>query len=99
MEDTYTKINKNSLKGEILINSRKDYIHLISKDFLENKIIPIEYIDNKIHLNNINKGNKGNKGNKNIIIDDILRLKFIIELLNKECIKGTSRLISDICSK
>ena len=92
MENTYTKINKNSLKGEIFINSRKDYIHLISKDFLENKIIPIEYIDNKIHLNNINKGNK------NIIIDDILRLKFIIELLNKECVKGTSRLISDMCS-
>lgn len=92
MESTYTKINKNSLKGEILINSRKDYINLISKDFLENKIIPIEYIDNKIHLHNINKGNK------NIIIDDILRLKFIVELLNKECIKGTSRLISDMCS-
>lgn len=92
MENTYTKINKNSLKGEIFINSRKDYIHLISKDFLENKIIPIEYIDNKIHLNNINKGNKS------IIIDDILRLKFIIELLNKECVKGTSRLISDMCS-
>ncbi len=92
MESPYTKINKNSLKGEILINSRKEYINLISKDFLENKIIPIEYIDNKIHLNNINKGNK------NIIIDDILRLKFIVDLLNKECVKGTSRLISDMCS-
>ena len=92
MDATYTKINKNSLKGEILINSRKNYINLISKDFLDNKIIPFEYIDNKIHLNNINKGIK------NIIIDDILRLKFINELLNKECVKGTSRLISDMCS-
>ena len=55
MEDTYNKINKNSLKGEILINSRKDYINLISKDFLEHKIIPIEYIDNKIHLNIFHK--------------------------------------------
>lgn len=93
MEYKYTKINKNSLKGEILINSRNTYIELISKDFLDNKIIPIEYIDNKLHLENINK----NKLDP-FIINDNLRLNFIKELLSKECIKGTAHVIANMCS-
>jgi hypothetical protein len=92
METKYTKINKKIIKGEILINTRKTYIDLISKDFLINKIIPIEYIDNHINLSNFNKGILNN------IINDEQRLKFIYDLLIKECIKGTSHLISDMCS-
>ena len=34
---------------------RNEYIELISKHYLDNKIIPIEYIDNKIHLETINR--------------------------------------------
>ena len=92
METKYTKINKKIIKGEILINTRKTYIDLISKDFLINKIIPIEYIDKHINLSNFNKGILNN------IINDEQRLKFIYDLLIKECIKGTAHLISDICS-
>ena len=92
METKYTKINKKIIKGEILINTRKTYIDLISKDFLINKIIPIEYIDKHINLSNFNKGILNN------IINDEQRLKFIYDLLIKECIKGTAHLISDMCS-
>lgn len=96
MEQKYNKINKNILKGEILIYSRKHYIELISKEFLNNHIIPTEYIDNKLKLDNINK----NKNNVDpLLIDDNLRLNFIIELLSKECIKGTSRLIANMCDE
>ena len=93
METKYTKINKKIIKGEILINTRKTYIDLISKDFLINKIIPIEYIDKHINLSNFNKGILNN------IINDEQRLKFIYDLLIKECIKGTAHLISDMCSQ
>ena len=92
METKYNKINKKNIKGEILINTRKTYIDLISKDFLIHKIIPIEYIDKHINLSNFNKGIE------NSVINDIQRLQFINNLLIKECIKGTSYLISNMCS-
>jgi len=87
---TYNKTNKNILKGNILIYSRNTYIENISKSFLINKIIPFEYIDNQINLDNIIKGNN------TTIINDTIRLQFIIDLLKKECIKGTSKMISDL---
>ena len=90
MEHKYSKINKKSLKGDILITSRTTYIELIAKDFLIEQIISLEYIDKQIQLVNIN--------NTTLIIDDTLRLKFITELLSKECIKGTAHLIANMCS-
>jgi hypothetical protein len=95
--EQYKKINKKMLKGNLLIESRNTYLELVSKEFLINKIIPIEYIDNRINLDNINK----HILDKNYIvseINDTQRLKFINELLSKECIKGTARIISDMCS-
>jgi hypothetical protein len=91
MENKYTKLTKSSLKGEILIHTRKTYIALIAEDILVNKIIPIEYIDKQLYLINFNKGIS------NGIIDDTQRLKYINDLLLKECIKGTSKMISNMC--
>lgn len=90
MEHKYSKLNKKTLKGEILITSRNLYIELIAKDFLKENIIPIEYIDKNIQLENMYK-------NPTILIDDTLRLKYITELLSKECIKGTAQIISRMC--
>ena len=95
--DQYNKINNKILKGELLIVSRNTYIELLSKEFLINKIIPIEYIDNKINLDNINKLIL----DKNYIIkeiNDTNRLIFINNLLSKECVKGTAKLITDMCT-
>jgi len=95
MNNCYNKINKHSLKGELLIMIRNEYIELISKYYLDNKIIPIEYIDNKIHLETINR--KSNiLNNDTIIINDTLRIEFIRTLLSKELIKGTSKLINTL---
>ena len=96
MEYTYSKFKKNTLKGELLIASRNMYIELIAKDFLKDTIIPIEYIDKNIQLEYMNKNN--NKDNTTtLLIDDTLRLKFITELLSKECIKGTAQMIANMC--
>jgi hypothetical protein len=89
MEHKYSKLKKNTLKGEIFINARNKYIELIANDFLTEQIISIEYIDKQIQLINLN--------NSTLIIDNTLRLKYITELLSKECIKGTSNLIATIC--
>ena len=92
MEHKYSKVNKKTLKGEILITSRNTYIELIAKDFLKDNIIPIEYIDKKIQLENMYKYK-----DTTTLIDDTLRLKFITELLSKECIKGTANMIAIMC--
>lgn len=102
INDKYYKTNKNSLKGDILITSRTEYINLISKDFLEQKIIPIDYIDKQLYLEHFNKHKKtylNDKTNETkLIINDKLRLDFIIKLLNKEIIKGTAKLITSLCN-
>jgi len=105
INDKYYKTNKNSLKGDILITSRTEYINLISKDFLEQKIIPIDYIDKQLYLEHFNKhkktylNDKTNETNETkLIINDKLRLDFIIKLLNKEIIKGTAKLITSLCN-
>ena len=86
----YNKLNKESLKGELLINIRDLHITRLSKELLESKIFPIEYIDKYITLECL-------KQNLPIIINDILRLQFINKLLYKECVKFTSRLIIELC--
>jgi hypothetical protein len=87
----YNKLNKNSLKGELLINIRDLHITKLSKELLELKIFPIEYIDLQITLEYL-------QNKKPLIINDNIRLEFINKLLFKECIKNTSKLIIDLCN-
>lgn len=86
----YNRLNKESLKGELLINIRDFHIKKVSNELLESKIFPIEYIDKHIGLECLQK-------NIPIILNDNLRLEFINRLLNKECVKHTSRLIIELC--
>lgn len=87
----YNKININSLKGELLINIRDIHIKSLAKELLEKQIIPIEYIDKILTLELLQK-------KLPIIINDENRLELINKLLNKECVKNTSRLIIDLCN-
>jgi|688.fasta_scaffold1403304_2 hypothetical protein len=88
----YNRLNKESLKGELLINIRDFHIKRVSKELLESKIFSIEYIDNYIGLECLQK-------NIPIIINDGLRLEFINKLLYKECVKHTSRTIIELCNE
>jgi hypothetical protein len=88
----YNRLNKESLKGELLIKIRDLHIEKLSKELLESKIFPIEYIDKHITLECLQK-------NIPIIINDSLRFEFINKLLNKECVKHTSRTIIELCNK
>jgi len=75
----YNKLNKKSLKGELLINIRDFHIKTISKELLDSQIFPIEYIDSQMTLEYL-------QSKKPIIINNNLRLEFINKVLSKECI-------------
>ena len=104
MNNKYSKTTKYSLKNKLLITLRNQYIYLLSQDFLDNKIIPYEYIDKQLFLDYFNtKNTKNTKNNKivsinDLIITDDMRLKFIIQVLTKEVKKGTAKLIVDLSS-
>jgi hypothetical protein len=98
----YNKLNEKSLKGNLLILYRDNYIKTIAKQLMspEYNIVPLEYIDEKLRLDfiknnieydiNTNTNNNNNNNNNK-------RLEFLTNILLKECSKGTSKIISDLC--
>ena len=89
----YKKLNNKSLKGYFLLNERNEHIKYIAKRLIMqeyNYIIPLEYIDEQIRLDCIIK-------NIEPIINDKTRIKYVTNLLLKECKIGTSLLISQMC--
>uniref|UniRef100_A0A6C0F0G4 Uncharacterized protein n=1 Tax=viral metagenome TaxID=1070528 RepID=A0A6C0F0G4_9ZZZZ len=100
MPKQYNKLDINSLKGELLINIREKYVKEISKLLLERNVIPIEYLNEQIRLNNLRHVPISvTQLNPYPIIDDDARMKFIINMISKACTKGTSRLITELCNK
>ena len=98
MNNKYSKTTHTSLKNELLITLRNQYIYLLSKDFLDNKIIPYEYIDKQLFLDYFNTKNDKIVSTNDLIITDDMRLHFIIQVLTKEVKKGTAKLIVDLSS-
>lgn len=98
MNNKYSKTTHTSLKNELLITLRNQYIYLLSKDFLDNKIIPYEYIDKQLFLDYFNTKNDKIVSTDDLIITDDMRLHFIIQVLTKEVKKGTAKLIVDLSS-
>jgi hypothetical protein len=88
----YNKLNKKSIKGNLIIYIIEQQIIQISKSLLDsqNCIIPLEYLNEKIRLECI-------KNNKPILLNDETRLSYLINILRKECKKGTSQIVSSMC--
>ena len=86
------KLNEKSLEGNILIEIRNKHVKEIVKTMMnpEYNIIPLEYIDERIRLDCI-------KNKTEYINDNESRLIYLTNILMKECIKGTSKIISDMC--
>ena len=96
MNNKYIKTTQHNLKDVILIKLRNDYIYLLSKDFLNNKIIPYEYIDKNLYLEYFNKNKEKISSKDEFIITDAMRLTFIIQVLTKEVKKETAKLIVNL---
>ena len=92
MKKQYIKLNEKSLKGYILINIREKHVKDLVKKMLdpEYNIIPLEYIDDNIRLESIQK-------NIECIINNESRIVYLTNILMKECSKGTAKIISDMC--
>jgi hypothetical protein len=96
MNNKYIKTTKHNLKDELLIKLRNEYIYLLSKDFLDNKIIPYEYIDKNLYLEYFNKNKEKISSKDEFVITDEMRFNFINQLLTKEAKKGTAKLIINL---
>jgi len=96
MNNKYIKTTKHNLKDELLIKLRNEYIYLLSKDFLDNKIIPYEYIDKNLYLDYFNKNKEKISSKDEFIITDEMRFNFINQILIKEVKKGTAKLIVNL---
>ena len=96
MNNKYIKTTKHNLKDELLIKLRNEYIYLLSKDFLDNKIIPYEYIDKNLYLDYFNKNKEKISSKDEFVITDEMRFNFINQLLIKEAKKGTAKLIVNV---
>jgi len=96
MNNKYIKTTKHNLKDELLIKLRNEYIYLLSKDFLDNKIIPYEYIDKNLYLEYFNKNKEKISSKDEFVITDEMRFNFITQLLIKEAKKGTAKLIINL---
>ena len=92
MQKQYNRLNENSLKGCLLINIREKHIKEIANKMLslDYNIIPLEYIDDKIKIDSLKKEIE-------FIPNDESRLLYLTNVLMKECSKGTSKIISDMC--
>jgi len=92
MQKQYNRLNENSLKGCLLINIREKHIKEIANKMLnlDYNIIPIEYIDDKIKIDCLKKEIEFVSNNES-------RLLYLTNVLMKECSKGTSKIISDMC--
>ena len=86
------RLNEKSLQGNILIEIRNKHVETIVNKILnpEYNIISLEYIDEKIRLEYI-------KNQIEYIPNHDSRIKYLTNLFMKECSKGTSKLISDMC--
>jgi len=96
MNNKYIKTTKHNLKDELLIKLRNEYIYLLSKDFLDNKIISYEYIDKNLYLEYFNKNKEKISSKDEFVITDEMRFNFINQLLTKEAKKGTAKLIINL---
>ena len=96
----YRRTSKQSLEADILIELRKYHISQIAKEFIKQKIVPNEYLDNLIKIETLKKQKNiqsiENSGAE--IYTDEKRIEILEKLLQKECSKGTAKLITELCN-
>ena len=88
----YNRTNKHSFEGEILIEIRKHHILEITKEFIKNNIVPKEYLDNLIKINTLKNGNTISPE----IYTTEKRTQILEHILQRECGKGTAKLINEL---
>ena len=91
----YRRTSKQSLEGEILIELRKHHTSQIAKELVNHKIVPNHYLDNLIKIETFKKKQNIQSAE---IYNDAKRIEILEKLLQKECSKGTAKLINELCN-
>lgn len=79
---------------EILLKVREKHVSRIAHELIKQQIIPLENIDNLMRIDYMRSGITITPENHHEIMTDINRIKYLNDLLQKECSKGTAKLIS-----
>ena len=92
MSSKISRINDKSLEQSILIILRDNYIDNFIEEILKPScnIVPLEYINETIRLEYLQKKKD------NIIINEKMKIDFLSKIFKKECKKNTAKIISEI---
>jgi hypothetical protein len=98
----YKRTTKNTLEGEVLIEIRKYHVSQIARELVIQNIVSKQYLDNLIKIktlknNTINANANANTETVEIVYNDEKRIELLESLLQKECTKGTAKLINELC--
>ena len=88
----YKRTNLQSLEGEFLIEIRKYHVNAIVREIVKKNIVSKNYLDNLIKIQTIKKGIPETPD----IYTDEKRIEILEKLLQKECAKGTAKLINEL---
>ena len=92
MNNQYRRTSKESLEGQLLIDIRTLHIKAIAREFIKHNIVPNAYLDNLIKIDALKKGILESSG----LYTDEKRIEKLGQLLQKECAKGTAKLINEL---
>jgi formate dehydrogenase maturation protein FdhE len=95
----YRRTSKPTLEADILIELRKYHISQIAKEFIKQKIVPNQYLDNLIKIETLKKQKNITESLESLeIYTDEKRIEILEKLLQKECTKHTAKLINELCN-
>lgn len=90
VSNQYRRTSKTSLEGQILIEIRTLHTKAIASEFVKNNIVPKAYLDNLIKIDTLKKGIPESPR----LYTNEKRIEKLEQLLQKECTKGTAKLIN-----
>ena len=102
---SYVRVTEDILAAEIIIEFRKYHVSSIAREIIKNgEIIPLVKIDHMIKLEYMKKNKANIKDMDSFVFPDNLfteeeRIKHLDGILQIECRKGTSKLITSLGQK
>lgn len=90
----YKRATSNILEMEILIRIRDRHVAEITEQLILRQIIPYDYIDHLIRIDKLRSNQGKPTPGPDIPITNEIRIKFLNSLLQRECCKGTAKLIA-----
>lgn len=92
MNNQYRRTSKESLEGQLLIDIRTLHVKVIAEQFIKHNIVPNAYLDNLIKIDALKKSIPETPE----LYTDDKRIEKLEKLLQKECTKGTAKLINEL---